>query len=203
MTAGSKRLRNHREEAYAQERSLGYRPFECARRLGMNPRTGITSRYEKKSTIQSRIAYLRRSDITEELLAARRAHIEERLSAAAYGNIFEFAALDAHGNPRIDWHKVMNSELAVTINEFSFDADTGVLTKFKRDDALNAVAQLRDMHGFKAPIKNAVTDAKGADISLAQLIAESMKARKVEAPHEPSRRVRLDSVRAVDADGDE
>jgi hypothetical protein len=134
------------------------------------------------------------------MLAARRAHLEERLNAAAYGNIFEFAILDPQGNPRIDWQKVMNSDIAVTVNEFNFDVDTGVLTKFKRDDALNAVAQLRDMHGFKAPSKSALTDTKGGDLSLEQLIAQSMKPKS--APSTPSAapdttRRRLDSVRVA------
>jgi hypothetical protein len=37
----------------------------------------------------------------------------------------------------------------------------GTLTKFKRDDRLNAIAQLRDMHGFKAPTKVAPTSPDG------------------------------------------
>jgi hypothetical protein len=53
----------------------------------------------------------------------------------------------------VDWDKLRQSDSSVIISEFIFDAETGHLTKFKRDDALNAAAQLRDMWGLKAPAK--------------------------------------------------
>jgi hypothetical protein len=49
----------------------------------------------------------------------------------------------------VDWDKLRQSDSSVIIS----DAETGHLTKFKRDDALNAAAQLRDMWGLKAPAK--------------------------------------------------
>lgn len=167
-------LRVRNEERYAFERALGYSSRESVRRIGMDPTHGIATKYEGKPRIMARIRYLRALD--DEMLAERRARIEERLNAAAFGNIFDFATIDpTTKKPHIDWEKVKNSDLAVIINEFNFDADTGVLTKFKRDDALNAAAQLRDMHGFKAPTKNALTDAKGNDMTLEQLVAASMQ----------------------------
>jgi hypothetical protein len=65
----------------------------------------------------------------------------------------------------IDWRKIKlerrckirDGGISRVISEFAFDRETGELTKFKRDDRLNAIAQLRDMHGFKAVTKIAPT----------------------------------------------
>jgi hypothetical protein len=53
----------------------------------------------------------------------------------------------------IDWEKLRQSDSSVIISEFTFDPESGHLTRFKRDDALNAAAQLWDMWGMKAPTK--------------------------------------------------
>jgi hypothetical protein len=63
--------------------------------------------------------------------------------------------------PMIDWDNVATSPYAAVISTFKFDKDTGELVHFERDDALQALAQLRDMHGFKAPSKIAPTDPTG------------------------------------------
>ena len=159
-TGASHALPNEREEAYAVERSFGYRPRIAARRAGLDPYTGIGGKYEAKPRVQARIAFLRSQDLTPEMLAAKRRQLEERLELAAYGNIFEFTDI-ADGSPQIDWRRVVTSDLSVAINEFVFDKDTGKLTKFKRDDALAAIAQLRDMHGFRSASKVALTDPSG------------------------------------------
>jgi hypothetical protein len=156
----SQRLRIDGEERYAQERAYGYRPHEAARRAGLNPRHGISSKYEVKSRVVARIAFLRRDDLTTEMREEKRRRIEDRLEAAAYGDIVrECATFDEETGEliKIDWRKVIASGLSVAINEFGFDKDTGRLVRFKRDDALNAVAQLRDMRGFKAVEKRDVT----------------------------------------------
>lgn len=155
----SRRLRYDSEERYAHERAYGYRPHEAARRANLNPRTGIATRYEDSSRVQARIAFLRRDDLTDEMAAEKRRRIEERLERAAFGDILkECATIDEKsGLPVIDWEKVMGSDLSVIVSEFNFDSETGGLTKFKRDDALAAAAQLRDMRGFKAPAKVAAT----------------------------------------------
>ena len=114
------------------------------------------------------------------MIAAKRARIEERLAIAAFGNIFDFtemvervvlvAGKDGKPDrevkakaPLIDWDAVKSSPLAPVISTFKFDKDTGELVHFERDDALAALAQLRDMHGFKAPSKIAPTNANGDD----------------------------------------
>jgi len=152
----SKRLPIDAEENYAQERSFGYRAREAARRAGLNPNSGVATKYEAKPRILARIAYLRRDDLTAEMREAKRRHLEERLELVAFGSLFEYSTIE-NGLPVIDWNKVSLSDLAVVVNEFRFDKDTGKLVTFKRDDAMNAIAQLRDMRGFKAAEKRDVT----------------------------------------------
>jgi hypothetical protein len=155
----SQRLRVNPEELYAQERAYGYRPHEAARRAQLNARNGTSTKYEAKPRVQARIAFLRRDDLTTEMREEKRRRIEDRLEAAAYGDILrECATIDEKtGLPMIDWGKVMASDLSIIINEFVFDKDTGALLRFKRDDALSAASQLRDMRGFKAVEKRDVT----------------------------------------------
>jgi hypothetical protein len=87
-------------------------------------------------------------------MAPKRARIEERLQLAAFGNIFEFATVKPDGShPVIDWNKVAASPYSAIISGFKFDKETGKPTDFERDNALRALAQLRDMHDFKAPAK--------------------------------------------------
>lgn len=151
----SHKLRRDSEERYAQQRAYGYRPHEAGRLAQLNPRNGTTTKYENKPNVQARIAFLRRDDLTAEMREEKRRRIEDRLEVAAYGDIVrELATLDPVTNkPVIDWAKVMASDLSIVVNEFVFDKDTGTLVRFKRDDALGAIAQLRDMRGFKAPSK--------------------------------------------------
>lgn len=155
----SQKLKRDSEERYAWERSCGFRPHEAARRAGLNARTGVSTKYEAKTKIQARIAYLRRDDLSDEVREEKRRHLEERLETVAFGDILlECAIIDPiTKKPVIDWEKVIASGLSVAINEFSFDADTGHMTRFKRDDALAAAAQLRDMRGFKAPARMSFT----------------------------------------------
>lgn len=171
-------LRNQREEAFAQERSLGYGPTECARRLGWNPRSGVGSKYDAKPRIQARVAALRRSDIADALRIAKREQIESRLDLIASFNLFDFVKrsdgkLD-NGQPEIDWDRLSESEYGIAVSELRFDKESGNLVAFKRDDRLAALGQLRDMHGFKAAEKREVTvhDAnRMSDDELARIAA--------------------------------
>jgi hypothetical protein len=153
-------------KAYAFERSLGIPPAEACRRAGGKVENGQATKWERAPRVQAWIAYYRSLGHTEEILAAKRARIEERLNLAAYGNIFDFAAMVERvvtiqvgeateerivQSPVIDWDKVAASPYGAIVSGFKFDKDTGGLVDFQRDDALQAINQLRDMHGFKAP----------------------------------------------------
>ncbi|HXI99194.1 MAG TPA: hypothetical protein VNG73_09635 [Gemmatimonadaceae bacterium] len=162
-----------RQEVYAFERSLGIPPAEACRRAGGKVENGQATKWERSRRVVNRIAYLRKLGHTDEMLEAKRARIEERLQLAAFGNIFDFATInEATSKPVIDWSAVADSPYGVIIASFKFDKDSGLLTDFDRDNALQALAQLRDMHGFKAVTKTALTDPTGQFDSLAQVLKE-------------------------------
>lgn len=164
-------LKHDREEAYAQQRSLGYSPTESGRNLGWNVRSGAISKCEAKPRVQRRIAHLRRRDLSDAMLAEKRKQIAERLELIAAFNLLDFVRRDADGHlidgePHVDWDALSDSECAIAINEFRYDKDTGRLVHFRRDDRLAAIAQLRDMYGLKAPtISHAeITGKNGASL---------------------------------------
>ena len=148
-------------KAYAFERSLGIPPAEACRRAGGKVENGQATKWEQNKRVQAWVSYYRSLGSDDEMIAAKRARIEERLALAAFGNIFDFSRLDSIGDPEIDWSKVAESPYSAVISTFKFDKDTGRLVHFERDDALQAIAQLRDMHGFKAITKTALTDPSG------------------------------------------
>jgi hypothetical protein len=149
-----------RQKTYAFERSLGIPPAEACRRAGGKVEAGRATTWERSARVQAWISYYRSLGNDDEMIAAKRARIEERLAMAAFGNIFDFSSIAATGDPDIDWSKVAESPYSIMISGFKFDKDTGRLTDFERDNALAAIAQLRDMHGFKAPSKMADSDGK-------------------------------------------
>jgi hypothetical protein len=177
-----------RQKAYAFERSLGMTPAEACRRAGAKVENGLATKWEQSPRVQAWIAYYRSLGMTDEMLAAKRARIEQRLELAAYGNIFEFAKMVDRvvsirvteeeteervvKSPLIDWDKVAASPYGVIVSSFKFDKDTGELTDFDRDNADRAIAQLRDMHGFKAVNKTALTDPSGNNPASLYLISE-------------------------------
>lgn len=165
------------QKAYAFERSLGIPPAEACRRAGGKVENGLATKWENNKRVQAWIGYYRAIGQTEEMIAAKRARIEERLNMAAFGNIFDFAEMVKRQvtiirgeddlevrevqTPLIDWDKVAASNYGAIVSGFKFDKDTGELVDFERDSALQAIAQLRDMHGFKAPSKISPTDPAG------------------------------------------
>lgn len=159
-------------KAYAFERSLGIPPAEACRRAGGKVENGQATKWEQNRRVQAWIAYYRSLGHTEEMLIAKKARIEQRLELAAYGNILELSTVDPIRGPQIDWGRVAASPYGVIVSGFKFDKDTGALVDFERDNALAALAQLRDMHGFKAPSKTALTDPTGNNPASLYLISE-------------------------------
>jgi hypothetical protein len=160
-------------KAYAFERSLGIPPAEACRRAGGKVENGQATKWERSPRVQAWITHYRSLGADDEMIAAKRARIEERLAMAAFGNIFDFSDVDPlTGKPVINWDAVVASPYSVIIAGFKFDKDTGQLTDFDRDNALAALAQLRDMHGFKAVTKTALTDPSGNNPASVYLISE-------------------------------
>lgn len=155
-------------KAYAFQRSLGRAPAEACRHAGGKVENGHATRWERSKGVQAWLSYFRSLGQTEEMISAKRALIEERLNMAAHGNIFDFADMVDRRifihvddgtedgkteeriikQPLINWDKVAASPYGAIIAGFKFDKDSGVLVDFERDNALQALAQLRDMHGF-------------------------------------------------------
>ena len=106
--------------------------------------------------MQDRIAYLRRDD--DDLIKRKRDEIEAALRAVLTVDITAFAKIDEDGKIiGWDWNRIRDSGLAQMLCEVGQDGGP----KIKLADKLNALAQLRDMHGFKAPTKVAPTSAEG------------------------------------------
>jgi hypothetical protein len=159
-------------KAYAFERSLGIPPAEACRRAGGKVENGQATKWEQNRRVQAWISHYRSLGHTEEMLAAKRQRIEQRLEMAAFGDIFEFSTINEYQAPEIDWTKIAVSPYSAIISGFKFDKDTGRLVDFERDNALQALAQLRDMHGFKAVTKTALTDPTGKEPASLYLISE-------------------------------
>ena len=163
-------LRNERHERFARLRAILTPRLEAAREAGFATMTpDNAAKLDRRADIRARIAALSRMD--EEIVHMKRERIEARLNLAAYGNILQFATIDGETGQitSIDWRKVADSDLAVIISDLSFDPKTGKLTRFERDSALNALNQLRDLHGFRAPSKIAPTNPDGTEAYIAEV----------------------------------
>jgi hypothetical protein len=155
-------LRNHKHERFARLRAILISPQEAAKEAGIDTiYPGNVARIDRRKDVRRRIVELSADD--EEMIREKRARIEARLNAAAYGDVLDFAIINKETKEivGVDWPRLKESDLSVTVKSLSFDKDTGKLTKFDRDDALIAAAQLRDMLGFKAPTKVAQTNPEG------------------------------------------
>lgn len=158
--AGSKPLKAIKYEIYARERAVCASPERAAQRAGYPPRCGAHTRLERRQDVRDRIAWLTGDDAR--LIREKRRRIEEQLNLVVETDMMEFAEIDEATGAlvSIDWRKVKESPSSVVISDFAFNAD-GNLTRFGRDDRMNAISQLRDMHGFKAPSKIAPTNPQG------------------------------------------
>lgn len=170
-------LKNPAKEMYAEERALNCSPREAARRVYEQfgkyaPNTGAATRLEADPQIQARIRHKRSLD--DEMLALKRERIERNLTIRAECDLLAFATIDPVTNkPIIDWQKVMASDYRMAISEFVFDSETGLLTRFKRDDGLAALTQLRDFYGFKTATKHEHTGKGGGPITTVDLTKAS------------------------------
>jgi hypothetical protein len=154
-------LRNERHERFARLRAVLTPKLQAAREAGFETMAaGNVARLDRHPDIRARVAAL--SKIDEEIVRMKRERIEARLMKAMEADILrDFALVETvlvNGvkTPKVvgvDWEKLRQSDSSVIVSEFTFDPESGHLTRFKRDDALDAAAQLRDMWGMKAPIK--------------------------------------------------
>lgn len=129
-----------KRKAYAFERSLGIPMAEACRRAGGKVANGHATKWEKNKHVQAWIAHYKRGDLSEEITAAKRERIESALNAIAYGDGAEFSHADDKTSSAPEYvHR------------------------------LNALAQLRDMHGFKAPSRTELSGKDGAPIQIGRI----------------------------------
>ena len=153
MLAAKRQRIEERLELAAYGNIFDFAEIRQASPIGWDERVNAWAAYYRALGYQDNI----------ETIAAKRALLEQRLELS----------------PQIDWSKVAGSSYGSTISGFKFDKDTGALVDFERDSALAALAQLRDMHGFKAPTNANVTVNKSdaTDWTTAELVAFVTEAR--------------------------
>ena len=178
-------LRNERHEAFARLRALLVPTHTAAREAGYDDMTpGNAAKLDRRADIRARIAALTKLD--EEIIRGKRERLESRLWKVIEADIVrDFAVIENGEIVKIDWEAVVASGMSSIIRSFKFHAKTGKLASFERDDVLQAVSQIRDMHGFEAPRKIAQTNSKGDDITLEQLVMQSFELQKMADEAEP------------------
>ncbi len=156
-----------KRKAYAFERSLGIPPAEACRRAGGKVENGHSTKWENAAAVRKWIAYYRSLGQTEEMLAAKRERVESELLTVALANMDDFVTLAPSGAnvvPVLDLTRI--SEMSEQARRATMAAVKTVRytengPTFELHGKLEALSQLRDMHGFKAPSKIAPTDPTG------------------------------------------
>jgi hypothetical protein len=108
--------------------------------------------------VQARMAWLRRED--DDLIRRKRENIEASLLAVVNADVTDFAVIEDGKIVRFDWDRIRDSGMSQMLSEI-VDSSIGAIPRLKVADKLNALAQLRDMHGFKAPTKIVPTNSDG------------------------------------------
>ena len=154
-------------EAFSFARSCGYGVREAVVRAGSNPESGVGSKWEYRSDVRPRIAWWRTFKQTDEILAEKRSLIERELQTIGLANMEDFVKLEPNGDimlPVLDLSRV-NAMTPLERRAVMAAVKTIKYTEsgptFELHGKLEALAQLRDMHGFKAVTKTALTDPSG------------------------------------------
>jgi hypothetical protein len=166
-------------KAYAFERSLGIPPAEACRRAGGKVENGQATKWEQNKRVQAWIAHYRALGCTEEMLAAKRQRIEDELQIVGFSSMDDFVTMVPSGAtmlPVLDLtrinalpdHERRATMAAVKTVKYTENGPT-----FELHGKLDALSQLRDMHGFKAPTNANVTVNKtdATDWTTAELVA--------------------------------
>lgn len=146
-------------EGYSFARACGYSVYESVRRAGSDPETGVGSKWEYRADVQARIAFWRTFQQTDEILAEKRALIERELQLIGMANMDDFVRLVPTGEvmlPVLDLTKINampqpeRRAAMAAVKTIRYTENGPTFEMHSKDGAL---AQLRDMHGFKAPAK--------------------------------------------------
>lgn len=172
---------DERYERLAQLGAMGF-PKQLAaweagfRAKGNEPvRPGNVARYFRDPRVRARMAFLASDEV--EVVAATRRFVHERLmtwsSLDLVGQFAIVGEVEVGGKkvPRIlgfDLPKIIASGQSSAITKFKFDRETGVLTEFDGINPADAISQLRDMYGLRAPRKLAAVIKDMGEIDLSQ-----------------------------------
>lgn len=168
-------------KAYAFERSLGIPPAEACRRVGGKVENGHATKWERSTRVQAWIGYYRSLGHTDEMLAAKRQRVEDELRLVAHANMADFVTLAPVREgaeqmmPVLDLsriHAMPEGEQRAAMAAVKTIRYTENGPTFELHGKLEALAQLRDMHGFKAVQKTALTDPTGEKAATMFLIAD-------------------------------
>jgi hypothetical protein len=169
-------------KAYAFERSLGIPPAESCRRAGGKVENGHATKWEISPRVQAWIKYYRSLGNTDEMLAAKRERIESELQAIGTANMDDFVTLvptgTAEGAPMVPVLDLTRINAMSDIERRAVMAAVKTVKytengpTFELHGKLDAINQLRDMHGLKAPTKIAPTDPSGQNPASIYLISE-------------------------------
>jgi hypothetical protein len=184
----SEPLADPRYERFAHLRLIGI-PHEAAAwaagfqtARGKPLLRGNSARLDRHKDVIGRKAFLAGHEIA--ILRETRGFIRQRLmnvitrdllrDFAVIGDCLVPGTIDEDGKPMtvrrvigIDWDRLKVSDHSATVTSFKFDRDTGMMTEFVVDDPLQAIAQLRDMFGLKAPRRTELTGKDGEPIQAA------------------------------------
>lgn len=154
-------------KAYAFERSLGIPPAEACRRAGGKVENGQATKWERSRGVIAWIAHYRSLGHTEEMLAAKRERIEDELNMVAMANMDDFLIYAGEGQRKLpvldlkrvnDLPEMQRRAVMAAVKTVKYTENGPA---FELHGKLEALAQLRDMHGFKAVTKTALTDPSG------------------------------------------
>ena|ERR1700722_6808312 len=165
-------------KSYAFERSLGVPPAEACRRAGGKVENGQATKWERNPRVRAWIAYYRSLDCTEEMMAAKRERIERELHIVGTANMDDFVTLVPSGAfvlPVLDLTRlnamteIERRAVMAAVKTIRYTENGPTLELHGKNEAL---AQLRDMYGFKAVTKTALTDPSGNNPGSLYLISD-------------------------------
>jgi hypothetical protein len=164
-------LSDPRYERFAQLRVIGVGVKEACEEAGLPVSHRNAPRYDRHPEIVARKAYLAKDDA--DVIAATRLFCRDRLmSWASLDVLSDYAiigSVEVGGKkvPRvigINWRALKNSEHSSAITGFKFDRETGMLVDFSTVRPDDAISQIRDMYGLRAPRRTELTGKGGGPV---------------------------------------
>lgn len=161
-------------KAYAFERSLGVPPAPACRCVGGKVENGQATKWERNKRVQAWIAYYRSLGHTDEMMAAKRQRVEDELQLVGMANMDDFVSLIPN-QAGDSYLPVLNLARINAMTEGERRAAMAAVKTirytengptFEMHGKLEALAQIRDMHGMKAPAKIGLGNLDGGPLEV-------------------------------------